>query len=65
MVKVCDVSALDVVFCRLPATGTVDDVKYEVCDVLWQRAGLNLRPHQFFLELQSVTYISVPLSARA
>ena len=52
MVKVCNVSGLDVLFCRVPATGTVDDVKYAVADALWQRVGLNFRPRQFFLELQ-------------
>ena len=48
MVKVCNIPVLDVLFCRVPATGTVDDVKYAVADALWQRAGLNLRPSQFF-----------------
>ena len=52
MMKVCNVPVSDVLFCRVPATGTVDDVKYAVGDALWQRAGLNLRPCQFFLELQ-------------
>ena len=32
VVKVCDVPSLDVVFCRVPATGIVDDVKYAVSD---------------------------------
>ena len=64
VVKGCDVPALDVVFCRVPATGTVDDVKYEVSDVLWQRAGFNLRPRQFFLELQGRhVHFGMPLSA--
>ena len=51
-VMVTNVPIVDVVLCRVAATGTVDDIKLAVADDVWHRTGHDLRTSSFCLELQ-------------
>ena len=51
-VMVTNVPVVEVVLCRVAATGTVDDIKFAIADDIWHRTGHDVRTSSFRLELQ-------------